>query len=158
MSPPASDTDPPGETRTAASPDSDADSAATASPRRSWFRRVGLAAVAVLLVTSVLMRSSVIDSGSLSDPASVLLAGTAVLVLLAVLWSSRSSSDETPDQDQGRDRDGDDGGDSSVWNAIPSWQYGGRHVESGGLARGEQEQALQEIQEQADELEESPRE
>ncbi|MEA1932005.1 MAG: hypothetical protein U9O06_10730 [Euryarchaeota archaeon] len=37
----------------------------------------------------------------------------------------------------------------SVWNAIPSWQYDGRHAESGGLARGEQEQALQEIHDDA---------
>lgn len=42
---------------------------------------------------------------------------------------------------------------STVWDAIPSWQYDGRHVESGGLARGEQEQALDEIQETAAEME-----
>jgi hypothetical protein len=41
----------------------------------------------------------------------------------------------------------DDGG--TVWEAIPSWQYAGRHVESGGLAREEQETALAEIREQA---------
>jgi|AntDeeMetageno51_2_1112566.scaffolds.fasta_scaffold00278_14 hypothetical protein len=46
--------------------------------------------------------------------------------------------------------DGDDKTDSeSVWNAIPSRQYNGRHAESGGLARGEQEQALQEIHDDA---------
>lgn len=38
----------------------------------------------------------------------------------------------------------------SVWDAIPEWQYEGRHVESGGLARGEQEQALREIQDRAE--------
>lgn len=37
----------------------------------------------------------------------------------------------------------------SVWEAIPSWQYDGRHAESGGLARGDQEAALAEVEEQA---------
>jgi hypothetical protein len=44
----------------------------------------------------------------------------------------------------------DDGESGSVWNAIPDWQYDGRHAESGGLARGEQEQALQEIHDEAE--------
>ncbi|TQQ82946.1 hypothetical protein EGH24_05785 [Halonotius terrestris] len=45
---------------------------------------------------------------------------------------------------------GDDAsGDGSVWNAIPSRQYDGRHAESGGLSRGEQEAAIEEIQEDA---------
>ena len=39
----------------------------------------------------------------------------------------------------------------SSWNAIPDWQYDGRHAESGGLTRGEQEQALQEIHDDATE-------
>lgn len=38
----------------------------------------------------------------------------------------------------------------SVWEVIPGWQYEGRHVESGGLTRDEQEQALREIQERAE--------
>lgn len=37
----------------------------------------------------------------------------------------------------------------SVWDAIPGWQYTGRHVELGGLTRDEQEQALREVQEEA---------
>lgn len=44
---------------------------------------------------------------------------------------------------------GDETG-NSVWDAIPSWQYDGRHAESGGLARSEQEQSLREIQRKAD--------
>ncbi|SDM84306.1 hypothetical protein SAMN04487949_2774 [Halogranum gelatinilyticum] len=53
-----------------------------------------------------------------------------------------------------RHRDGDseddtDDGDS-VWDLIPDWQYDGRHVESGGLSRGEQEKALREMQERAE--------
>jgi uncharacterized alpha-E superfamily protein len=39
---------------------------------------------------------------------------------------------------------------SDVWEVIPSWQYTGRHVESGGLARDEQEAALADIEEQAE--------
>lgn len=42
-----------------------------------------------------------------------------------------------------------DGSGTSVWAAIPSWQYAGRHVESGGLTRDEQERALQDVQEEA---------
>lgn len=47
-----------------------------------------------------------------------------------------------------RNRD-PDGGDS-VWDVIPDWQYDGRHVESGGLSRDEQEQALSDLQERAE--------
>lgn len=43
---------------------------------------------------------------------------------------------------------GDEAG-GSVWNAIPRRQYDGRHAESGGLARGEQEAAIEEIQQDA---------
>ena len=34
----------------------------------------------------------------------------------------------------------------SVWDFIPGRQYSGRHAESGGIARGEQERALQDIE------------
>ncbi len=44
-------------------------------------------------------------------------------------------------------------GAGSVWDVIPSWQYTGRHVESGGLTRDEQEQAIEEVQLNADALE-----
>ena len=49
----------------------------------------------------------------------------------------------------------DDDDERSVWDAIPSWQYEGRHVESGGMSRAEQERALSEIEERAREIEES---
>jgi hypothetical protein len=52
-------------------------------------------------------------------------------------------------------REGDSGGES-VWDVIPGWQYEGRHVESGGLARNEQEQALREIRERAEREERRP--
>ena len=49
-----------------------------------------------------------------------------------------------------RNRPGvDDGESHDVWDAIPAWQYTGRHVESGGLARDEQERAVAEVERQA---------
>jgi hypothetical protein len=42
------------------------------------------------------------------------------------------------------------GDGESVWDAIPGWQYDGRHVESGGLARGEQEKALRQMQQRVE--------
>ena len=49
-----------------------------------------------------------------------------------------------------RNRPGvDDGEPHDVWDAIPSWQYTGRHVESGGLARDEQERAVADVERQA---------
>lgn len=44
--------------------------------------------------------------------------------------------------------------DGSVWNAIPGYQYDGRHAESGGLARGEQEDAIDSVQAQAEAIDE----
>jgi hypothetical protein len=41
----------------------------------------------------------------------------------------------------------------STWDMIPRWQYDGRHVEMGGATRTEQERAIQEIQEEAQERE-----
>jgi hypothetical protein len=55
---------------------------------------------------------------------------------------SRGSSDEEGDGDRG-----------VIWDAIPSWQYRGRHVDSGGATRDEQERALGEVQRHAEELE-----
>lgn len=45
-----------------------------------------------------------------------------------------------------------DGDRSAVWNAIPAWQYDGRHVESGGTTREEQERAVETIKREADAL------
>ena len=50
----------------------------------------------------------------------------------------------------------DDERSGSVWNAIPRRQYDGRHVESGGLARGEQEAAIEEIQQDAADRDREP--
>ncbi|WP_227130737.1 hypothetical protein [Halorubellus salinus] len=46
----------------------------------------------------------------------------------------------------------DDGDDGDVWDAIPGSQYDGRHAESGGLTRGEQEAAIADVTEQAEAL------
>jgi len=64
-------------------------------------------------------------------------------ITVCVFVFARLGNDEAADTDS-----------ESVWNAIPSWQYDGRHAESGGLARGEQEQALQEIHDDAQRHEE----
>jgi len=40
-------------------------------------------------------------------------------------------------------------GSGSSWDLIPRWQYEGRHVEMGGATRTEQERAIEEIQEEA---------
>ncbi|WP_380680391.1 hypothetical protein [Salinigranum sp. GCM10025319] len=63
-----------------------------------------------------------------------------VAAVLVAIGRGRRRGDDADDAD-------DEGG--AVWEAIPSWQYDGRHVESGGLARGEQEAALAEVEEQA---------
>jgi|GEM_PF-1225302 hypothetical protein len=45
--------------------------------------------------------------------------------------------------------------ESGIWRSIPSRQYTGRHAESGGLSRDEQESAIQDVQRQVDELEDA---
>ncbi|AUV80288.1 hypothetical protein C2R22_00265 [Salinigranum rubrum] len=69
----------------------------------------------------------------------------AVLVMLGVVIR-RDARREGDDSDRAE----------SVWEFIPSWQYTGRHVESGGLARGEQEAALADVDEQAKQREHGP--
>lgn len=43
--------------------------------------------------------------------------------------------------------------EESVWDPVPGWQYLGRMVESGGITRLEQEEAVQEVEERAREIE-----
>lgn len=50
-------------------------------------------------------------------------------------------------------RDDDEGEDTDSWSPIPSRQYGGRYAELGGLTRDEQEEAVREVQEKADDME-----
>ena len=104
------------------------------SEERRW-RRFLLPLVFVLLLTPT--AGAVVLFGSMWQ---IVLLIVGLVALLALVLLRRSSGDG-------------DGEDADVWNAIPSWQYSGRHVESGGLSRGEQEQALRAIQDQAETIE-----
>lgn len=42
---------------------------------------------------------------------------------------------------------------SAIWDAIPTWQYSGRHAESGGMTRDEQERALADVRRRASRVE-----
>jgi len=88
--------------------------------------------VLTVLAVLLLLAPVIAAPASLVPP---LVAVLAVVGLSILLYSRVAGSDD--------ERGG------SVWNAIPRRQYDGRHVESGGLARGEQEQALEEIQQDA---------
>ncbi|RQH00817.1 hypothetical protein [Natrarchaeobius oligotrophus] len=101
-------------------------------------RRLGLGFAVVLIGSSLFARSV----GLVSLPA---LVGLAVLLGVVVLWRRATRGSDSTNED-----------DSSVWNAIPNRQYQGRHVESGGLARSEQEAALADVQQRADELSDDP--
>lgn len=99
-----------------------------------------LAAVLLLGPIVVPLLVPVIDGVERLFP---LAAGLSVAVVLAVILYWQLTGDS--DSDKG-----------SIWNAIPRRQYNGRHAESGGLARDEQEAAIEEIQEQAAEREREP--
>jgi len=88
--------------------------------------------VLTVLAVVLLLAPVIAAPASLLPPLVAVLAVVGLLILLYV-----------------RLLNSDDEGGGSVWNAIPSRQYDGRHAESGGLARGEQEQALEEIQQDA---------
>jgi len=95
--------------------------------------------VLTVLAVLLLLAPVIAAPASLVPP---LIAMLAVVGLSILLYSRVAGSDD--------ERGG------SVWNAIPRRQYDGRHVESGGLARGEQEQALEEIQQDAAERDRKP--
>lgn len=124
-------TGPPGETSAARS-ESDQEAAS-----RSWLSQSLLVVVVVLLGSTVLIPLAGADP-ILVGGILALLVGVAIGVLW---WRADDRSAEASETE-----------DASVWNAIPSWQYSGRHVESGGLARGEQEEALADVQQQAEEI------
>jgi hypothetical protein len=93
-------------------------------------RVAALAAFAVAVVALAAPLAALLSAGSAA-------AGVAVVVVVAFVVAALA-----------RRRDQTDAS-GSVWEFVPSWQYGGRHVESGGLTRDEQEQALREVREQA---------
>ena len=79
-----------------------------------------------------------------------------VRALLARLWpfSGADPEDDRADLDED-DLEAPEEDDDQVrtWNFIPSWQYDGWQVQNGGHAVAEQEQALAEIQAQAEAIE-----
>lgn len=111
----------------------------------TWVQRIVIGLMLILLVSG-----AVAEVGE--QWVGILLGITLAVLLVSWLVSARSSQESPPETESGAvdadDGDADSGG-NSVWNAIPSRQYTGRHVESGGLARDDQEKALAEIEEQA---------
>ena len=110
------------------------------------------------LVTLGLLGASVV--GLVTTVVDPVIAVGAVAVLAGLVavrrWRRVGPSDRSSADDAAGERARND--DSSVWNAIPPWQYDGQHVEAGGMTRDEQERALRDVQQQADDLaEESPR-
>ncbi|MEY7852242.1 hypothetical protein AB7C87_23920 [Natrarchaeobius sp. A-rgal3] len=120
-----------------------------------WYL-LGVVVVFVLLGSSVLLRTSSLVSPSTAVGGMAILAGLVAVLLWRRPGSNADGNSAEPDSTDGDGDSSDDARDSSVWNAIPRWQYEGRHVESGGLARSEQEQALADIQRQAEELSDDP--
>ena len=72
-----------------------------------------------------------------SDRQTFFIVGTLVALLLLIVYVGNDDEKE----------------DTDSWRPIPSWQYGGRFVELGGLTRDEQEEAVQEVQRKAEEME-----
>jgi hypothetical protein len=66
------------------------------------------------------------------------------------LGRGRSAADDGTDPDGAESADEDTG---SVWDCIPGRQYGGRHAESGGITRGEQERAIRDIERKGERIE-----
>ncbi|ELY90688.1 hypothetical protein C483_11526 [Natrialba hulunbeirensis JCM 10989] len=146
------------------------------SPQPSLLGQLAVLGVFVLLGTSALVRSAGTVSPGSAVGLTAILAGFGVVLLWRRAASAPAqetqhaaqtqntdvtgSDESSPETDANADVDTDgdaetpaSASNSSVWDAIPAWQYEGRHVESGGLARSEQEKALQDIQQQAAELE-----
>lgn len=101
-----------------------------------WLQRVAAAAIAALFALPVVQGGVVLAFDLLGLRADWLVEiGVSALVCAAgaaalVAWASDRDTDE------------------SVWNAIPNRQYEGRHAESGGLTRSEQENALRELEDE----------
>ncbi|MDJ1432681.1 hypothetical protein [Halostagnicola sp. A-GB9-2] len=111
----------------------------------AWVQRIVIGLMLILLVSGAVAEVGERWVG-------VLLGLALAVILVSWLVSARSSSDGATEPGATGDDGGGESVDSdgnSVWNAIPSRQYTGRHVESGGLARDDQEKALAEIEEEA---------
>ncbi|PCR92257.1 hypothetical protein [Natrinema ejinorense] len=112
---------------------------------RSRLRRLAVPLVFGLLCSPLVVGLSVVVGPTTA-------AGTLVALIGLVAFLSWRRPTQTTSRTESETEDEP----STVWNAIPSWQYEGRHVEAGGIARGEQERALQDIQQQAEELSNEP--
>lgn len=96
-------------------------------------------AAAVLLLTPVALVVGWIVVAWAGWSVALVLGG--VVVSASIVLLGRAQPVETTADDR-----------SSVWNAIPPWQYDGRHVESGGTTREEQERAGETIKREAEAL------
>lgn len=104
-----------------------------------WALLVG-GVVALLLFGTISGIGALVGFGA--EVGVVIAAVIGALVAGAAYIRAQQSTEDT-DQADG-ETEGHD-----VWDAIPSWQYDGRHVESGGFTRGEQEDAIDNVQETA---------
>jgi hypothetical protein len=102
---------------------------------RAFSRGVDTKSVSAVVLVALFLLAPVY---ALSDAgeAALLTAGAVVAFLLGVYIGGSD----------------DDGDDTDSWNPIPSRQYGGRYAELGGLTRDEQEKAMREVQEKADDV------
>lgn len=96
-------------------------------------------AAATSLLTPVVLVTSWIVVTWVGWTVALVLGGVAVSTSIVLL--GRAQPVEPPDDDR-----------RSVWSAIPSWQYDGRHVESGGVTREEQERAVETVKSEGDAL------
>jgi hypothetical protein len=101
-----------------------------------WLQRVVAAAIAAVFAFPVVQGGVTVGFDLLGLRVDWLVeVGVSALVCVAgvaalVAWASNGDTDD------------------SVWDAIPDRQYEGRHAESGGIARGEQERALEELKDE----------
>ena len=80
------------------------------------------------LLDIVLEATGVVPDGAYVESFAV---GLVIYVVGCAVWAIRTRRDSG----------------EPVWNSIPGRQYTGRHAESGGIARKEQEDAIQELKE-----------
>jgi hypothetical protein len=99
-----------------------------------WVRRGFVAALGVAIAAPVVQpglsaafEAAGAASGQAAVGSAVVSAAAGALVVVAVVVRAG------------------DGDGQSVWDAVPTEQYAGRFANSGGLARSEQEKALEEL-------------
>ncbi|MFC6785767.1 hypothetical protein ACFQFH_07610 [Halobaculum halobium] len=89
----------------------------------------------------------------------IALAGATIALVLALLIARlRAALSDRAGGSGGEGGDSGDGGEGDGWSLVPAWQYEGRFAEAGGIAKSEQEQALREVDKQAERQQERTRE